>query len=155
MSNPVALTGMAASTMKGPLRILLTGVLLSAGCAGPLPLVTMHSHDPADPAAAATPFETPRNLLALGVETATQPEEVAPVHQHAGDPGTPLYVCPMHPEVTAGVPGRCPDCGMDLKITAAEPVAPLYVCPMHPEVTAGAPGRCPDCGMNLKIKEAR
>lgn len=119
MSNPVALTGVAASTMKGPLRILLTGVLLSAGCAGPLPLVTMHSHDPADPAAAATPFETPRNLLALGVETATQPEEVAPVHQHAGDPGTPLYVCPMHPEVTAGAPGRCPDCGMNLKIKEA------------------------------------
>ena len=24
------------------------------------------------------------------------------------------YVCPMHPQVTSGKPGKCPDCGMDL-----------------------------------------
>jgi hypothetical protein len=24
------------------------------------------------------------------------------------------YVCPMHPEVTGPMPGRCPKCGMEL-----------------------------------------
>lgn len=24
------------------------------------------------------------------------------------------YTCPMHPEVKADEPGRCPECGMDL-----------------------------------------
>ncbi len=27
---------------------------------------------------------------------------------------TPEYVCPMHPEVVRGSPGRCPKCGMEL-----------------------------------------
>jgi Heavy metal binding domain len=25
-----------------------------------------------------------------------------------------VYTCPMHPEVTSAVPGRCPKCGMNL-----------------------------------------
>jgi|APTNR8051073442_1049403.scaffolds.fasta_scaffold32500_3 hypothetical protein len=25
------------------------------------------------------------------------------------------YVCPMHPDVQSEKPGRCPECGMDLK----------------------------------------
>jgi len=25
-----------------------------------------------------------------------------------------VYTCPMHPEVTASKPGKCPKCGMDL-----------------------------------------
>jgi membrane fusion protein, copper/silver efflux system len=27
---------------------------------------------------------------------------------------TTVYTCPMHPEVTASKPGKCPKCGMDL-----------------------------------------
>jgi hypothetical protein len=30
------------------------------------------------------------------------------------------YVCPMHPEVTSGTPGRCPKCGMNLVPTKQE-----------------------------------
>ena len=30
------------------------------------------------------------------------------------------YVCPMHPEVRRGQPGRCPKCGMDLEPRAVE-----------------------------------
>lgn len=26
-----------------------------------------------------------------------------------------VYVCPMHPEVRQGSPGKCPKCGMDLE----------------------------------------
>ena len=36
----------------------------------------------------------------------------------AGNPGpgiaTETYTCPMHPEVIANEPGKCPKCGMDL-----------------------------------------
>lgn len=56
-----------------------------------------------------------------------------------------IYVCPMHPKVSADKPGRCPECKMHLtKVTAS------YYCPMHPEETSDKPGRCPECKMHLK-----
>ncbi len=100
--------------MRGPLRILFTGVILLAGCAGPLPPVVMHGPDPADPAAPVTPFEAPPNMLALGVDIQIQQEEEVATHEHADDQATSLYACPMHPEVTADAPGQCPECGMNL-----------------------------------------
>ena len=62
--------------------------------------------------------------------------------------GPVLYSCPMHPDVTSAEPGRCPQCGMKLLVTA---VASAYACPMHPEVTSAEPGRCPQCGMKLLV----
>ena len=32
----------------------------------------------------------------------------------AASSGEAAYVCPMHPDVTASAPGRCPKCGMQL-----------------------------------------
>src|SRR5205807_390169 len=32
--------------------------------------------------------------------------------------GPVVYSCPMHPEVTSDQPGRCPQCGMKLLVTA-------------------------------------
>ena len=60
---------------------------------------------------------------------------------------TVTYFCPMHAEVVAGEPGRCPKCGMKLLAREAAPVA--YACPMHPDVRSGQPDRCPKCGMKL------
>ncbi|MDH3239909.1 MAG: copper-translocating P-type ATPase [Alphaproteobacteria bacterium] len=62
-----------------------------------------------------------------------------------------MYTCPMHPEVRAGAPGSCPDCGM-----ALEPAGPavIYTCPMHPEVRQPQPGSCPICGMALEPEMA-
>ncbi len=58
------------------------------------------------------------------------------------------YACPMHPDVTASEPGKCPKCGMKL-IAAQAPLATSYSCPMHPDVSASEPGTCPQCGMKL------
>src|SRR5437868_12378564 len=60
------------------------------------------------------------------------------------------YVCPMHPEVTASEPAKCPKCGMRLVPLSSEKVVAMqYVCPMHADVTATEPGKCPRCGMKL------
>jgi FtsP/CotA-like multicopper oxidase with cupredoxin domain len=63
--------------------------------------------------------------------------------------GTVEYFCPMHPEVIADEPGRCPKCNMKLlaKAKAATPIG--YACPMHPEVRSDQPDRCSKCGMKL------
>jgi cytochrome oxidase Cu insertion factor (SCO1/SenC/PrrC family) len=42
---------------------------------------------------------------------------------------TARYVCPMHPEVTAAVPGRCPTCGMTLKVAVDAPPASPKLLP--------------------------
>lgn len=89
-------------------------------------------------------------------------------------PSATSYGCPMHPDVVADQPGRCPKCGMQLRekksgATATAPAnapatapatapaaasAKEYVCPMHPDVVAAAPGKCPKCKMNLVEKGA-
>jgi predicted RNA-binding Zn-ribbon protein involved in translation (DUF1610 family) len=74
--------------------------------------------------------------------------------QHAA-----LYTCPMHPEVTSHKPGKCPKCGMTLKVSSKEQMKASamknYTCPMHAEVTSHDPGKCPKCGrkLNLSSKE--
>jgi CopA family copper-resistance protein len=77
---------------------------------------------------------------------------------------TVSYTCPMHPEIHAAKPGKCPKCGMDLvrektkpkpkMKTAAKPqgksdAIEKYTCPMHPEVVSNTQGKCPKCGMKL------
>jgi len=69
---------------------------------------------------------------------------------------SPLYTCPMHPEIRESKPGSCPKCGMALE-KIAEPVAKSrteYFCPMHPEVVRQEPGSCPICGMALEPRTA-
>jgi FtsP/CotA-like multicopper oxidase with cupredoxin domain len=60
--------------------------------------------------------------------------------------GRLVYTCPMHPEVIAEEPGRCPSCGMKL---LAEAAPTGFACPMHPEVTSETADKCPSCGMKL------
>ncbi|HEX8140036.1 MAG TPA: SCO family protein [Pyrinomonadaceae bacterium] len=40
--------------------------------------------------------------------------------QGTGAQAEALYACPMHPEVTSKRAGRCPKCGMDLKVKSTE-----------------------------------
>ncbi len=78
-----------------------------------------------------------------------QPEE-APrnpdVQEHVQAHLDPEYVCPMHPDVTSGEPGRCPICGMDL--VREEPDSGsvggsgeilYYRHPHSPEITSEVP----------------
>jgi len=70
---------------------------------------------------------------------------------------SPVYTCPMHPEIRQQQPGNCPKCGMALE-KIAEPVAESrsqYVCPMHPEIVRNEPGNCPLCGMALEPRTAK
>jgi len=49
--------------------------------------------------------------------TALDPSNPAAPAGEAGSAGNPqatVYTCPMHPEVIADKPGRCPKCGMKL-----------------------------------------
>jgi hypothetical protein len=71
-------------------------------------------------------------------------------------PQEPLfYVCPLHPEVQAKVPGKCPKCQLKLIAQPAGTTGSddFYLCPMHPEVTDNKAGECPKCKMKL-IKTA-
>ena len=62
-----------------------------------------------------------------------------------------LYTCPMHPEVIADKPGKCPKCGMDL---VKKKVDKIYTCTMHPDVVSDKPGKCPKCGMEQVEKKS-
>jgi Cu(I)/Ag(I) efflux system membrane fusion protein len=80
------------------------------------------------PAAAMAPSPMPGMKPAPGTEPmpgmkpvpGTEPmpgAEPAAAHQHEHL----TYVCPMHPQVVSGEPGRCPMCGMDLVAKKATP----------------------------------
>src|SRR5262245_52942292 len=81
-------------------------------------------------------------FIAFAQDLAQQPEPV-------------VYVCPMHPDVQAKVPGNCPKCQMKLVAQPASVTGSdeFYLCSMHPEVTDNKPGLCPKCKMKL-VKSA-
>ena len=70
-----------------------------------------------------------------------------------------FYSCAMHPEVVSKQPGKCPECGMELSLSAKEQMkaksAKVYACPAHLSVVSHNPGKCPKCGkkLNLSSKE--
>ena len=85
-------------------------------------------------------------LGGLAIQPAEAAAEKKPAHQHNHNHKAEkaIYVCPMHPEVVADKPGRCPECKMHLSKVTAD-----YYCPMHPEKTSNKAGRCPECKMHL------
>lgn len=83
--------------------------------------------------------------------------QVWKVGSSSEDSSASKYQCPMHPDVISDKPGKCPKCGMDLKLIKREkqsqPAQKQYTCTMHPEVIKDAPGKCPKCGMDLVPKD--
>ena len=74
----------------------------------------------------------------------------------AAPPKSPVYVCPMDPEVRQDRPGPCPKCGMSLEpdLPSTHATRIEYTCPMHPEIVRDQPGSCPICGMALEPRTA-
>ncbi|MFZ1529365.1 MAG: heavy metal-binding domain-containing protein [Ferruginibacter sp.] len=70
-----------------------------------------------------------------------------------------VFVCPMHATETSGKPGKCGQCGMDLKSknfkNKGETHKHAYQCPMKCEgdKTYAEKGSCPKCKMDLTKKE--
>ena len=66
------------------------------------------------------------------------------------------YSCPMHPDISGDMGGKCTKCGMDLTLSPKEKmkreVMKIYSCPMHSDVTSNKAGKCSKCGMDLKEK---
>lgn len=50
----------------------------------------------------------------LAAVTGCRPRTETSTTQPTTTGGKVAYTCPMHPEVTADKPGKCPKCGMDL-----------------------------------------
>ena len=105
------------------------------------------------------PRETAGAMARPGHDHAGMSGHAAPA-AHTGGDRPAAFTCPMHPDVAADSPGRCPICGMTL--VPREEAAPspqpsaedgepaVYTCPMHPEIEQPGPGRCPICGMHLE-----
>lgn len=91
-----------------------TGAAQSAPLNAPMP-AGEHQMEASPPEQAPAAGQTP-----AAAQTTTPP--AAPgADPHAGhkmqdSTVKPLYVCPMHPEVTSSKPGKCPKCGMNLKL---------------------------------------
>ena len=90
--------------MKRAMRFLPVMVLFAA-CATPPPPKPSHL-DPASAEAPEAPL--PPKSTALVIEPVPEDAPKAPAPTVSG------YSCPMHPEVQAAEPGRCPKCGMNL-----------------------------------------
>jgi hypothetical protein len=111
--------------------VLLASAVSVVGCAQTVPMTVGPDH-PANPDAPAVAVVAPTTTLSIAAPATPQREGVAGggvQHQHNHQPATAsppatapsaqvklkmTYVCPMHPQIVAEQPGRCPDCNMKL-----------------------------------------
>ncbi len=118
--------------LRGTLCVLF-GSLILLGCAGAIRLQPLPADHPANHEAPEAPMQAAPRTLREGPEgssvgSGASPREHPMDHEHmtgsegqttpsAAAPESPeeaVYSCPMHPDVKASAPGRCPECGMAL-----------------------------------------
>jgi hypothetical protein len=66
-------------------------------------------------------YNHPAGTVAIAATAAELQNDGVDVPVHSGNPraaaeGKVLYTCPMHPEILADKPGKCPRCGMNLML---------------------------------------
>lgn len=82
-------------------------------------------------------------MVAAVAQTTTQPPAA---------PQAPLdYVCPMDPEVRSATPGKCPRCGMTLKLGIPDPAE----YPMQLKLTPAVPKPGAPVAMSFKILDPK
>lgn len=89
-------------------------LILTAGCARTC-LPALPDGHPASPEAQEAPPPERSDVLAIKdpLPDPVPPEMKAEGHTSVPE-GRPAFVCPMHPNVRAQEPGKCPVCGMGL-----------------------------------------
>lgn len=113
-----------------PITVPLAGLLLSA-CATATPPPRFSALDPSDPGAPEPAAVAPSHFLdtPIAPPPAAPPTDTEPMkHEHGmaasptdATPTAEAYSCPMHPQVKAAAPGKCPICGMTLVKQPAKP----------------------------------
>jgi hypothetical protein len=110
--------------MRNLIIAVATALLFLVGCnasSSQTPLTTDH---PGHPNATEAPAPQPSQVLTADRSAAAQDQSMHDMHgahQHgsmqsaaAATTQSVVYTCPMHPEVVADKPGKCPKCGMNL-----------------------------------------
>ncbi len=98
--------------MKTPVVFCIA--LFVAACAVQDAAPPLTAEHPASPHATSAPEPAPTDTLVPSARPGLSGDSAA-AEGARGMRGTPdTYTCPMHPEIRAAKPGRCPKCGMDL-----------------------------------------
>lgn len=133
-SGDVTASGRVGLGAPMAMRWVSAAVFALAGSCAPAPMpVATSTHDPSNPSAPEGIMPaTATSASSLGAQTGSGADQItapmrdasaqSPVMDHsahstaAADGGSDaaVYVCPMHPEVTAKTPGVCPKCNMKL-----------------------------------------
>jgi hypothetical protein len=94
--------------------LLLVAVGIS-GCGSGARVEVAPSH-PASPEAESAPIPPHSNTLAVTSTDATSSGAAQAPSATAPSGSAATYVCPMHPDVVKDRPGKCPKCGMSLRL---------------------------------------
>lgn len=111
--------------MRSLLVLLGLGACTLMGCAPSMPVENVSASHPASTDAEVLPLPIGSGVLATdahGAPSATtdhaSPTTAPSVNDHdrhrSDKHEQSVYTCPMHPEVSADQPGRCPKCNMKL-----------------------------------------
>ena len=117
-------------TFRSTALCMIVGCTWPACSPGPVP-ISQSPRDPSNPSATegVEPSAAPKDPTPSGAPAQPAPTKEHAHHDHNGlgtaDPvhrpattdagsASAVYACPMHPDVTSPVPGRCPKCGMNL-----------------------------------------